>query len=53
MRLKSTYQGGGWDVVVREGATILKLPSCEDEALLVRREAPPVLDLGLDIVDSV
>ncbi|KAM0913282.1 hypothetical protein ACQ4PT_012266 [Festuca glaucescens] len=41
------------DVVVRQGAAILKLLTSEDEALLVRRDALLVLDLGLDIVDGV
>ena len=41
------------DVVVREGATILKLLASEDEALLVRRDAFLVLDLGLHILDGV
>jgi hypothetical protein len=41
------------DVVVGEGATILKLFSSEDEALLVGRDTLFVLDLGLDIIDGV
>ncbi|KAM0910371.1 hypothetical protein ACQ4PT_014204 [Festuca glaucescens] len=41
------------DVVVRQGAAILKLLTSEDEALLVRRDALLILDLGLDIVNSV
>ena len=38
------------DVVVGKGATVLKLLAGEDQALLVRRNALLVLDLGLDIV---
>ena len=41
------------DVVVGEGATVLKLLAGEDQALLVRGNALLVLDLGLDIVDGV
>jgi hypothetical protein len=41
------------DVVVRQSASILKLLSGEDQALLVRGNALLVLDLGLDIVDRV
>jgi hypothetical protein len=41
------------NVVVRERTAILKLLSSEDEALLVRRDALLVLDLGLHIVDGV
>jgi len=41
------------DVVVGKGAAILKLLPGEDQALLVRRDAFLVLDLGLDIVDGV
>jgi len=41
------------NVVVRKSATILKLLSGEDEALLVRRNAFLVLDLGLDIINSI
>jgi hypothetical protein len=41
------------DVVIRQGAAILELLACEDQALLVRRDALLVLDLGLDIVDGV
>ena len=41
------------DVVVGEGAAILKLLAGEDQALLVRGDALLVLDLGLDIVDGV
>jgi len=41
------------DIVVLEGATILELLACKDEALLVWRDALLVLDLGLDGVDGV
>jgi hypothetical protein len=41
------------DVVVRERAAILQLLAGEDQALLVRRDALLVLDLGLDILDRV
>lgn len=41
------------DVVVRKGATVLKLLSGEDQTLLVRGNSFLVLDLGLDIVDCV
>ncbi|PWO01124.1 hypothetical protein FA09DRAFT_327083 [Tilletiopsis washingtonensis] len=41
------------DVVVAERAAVLELLAGEDEALLVRRNALLVLDLGLDVVDRV
>lgn len=41
------------DIVVAQSAAILKLLAGEDQALLVRRDAFLVLDLGLDIVDRV
>uniref|UniRef100_A0A453SVC4 Uncharacterized protein n=1 Tax=Aegilops tauschii subsp. strangulata TaxID=200361 RepID=A0A453SVC4_AEGTS len=41
------------DVVVSEGAAILKLLASKDETLLVRRDALLVLDLSLDVVDGV
>ena len=41
------------DVVVTQGAAILELLAREDESLLVGRDALLVLDLGLDILDSV
>jgi hypothetical protein len=41
------------DVVIREGAAILELLASEDEALLIRRNALLVLNLGLYIIDSV
>jgi hypothetical protein len=41
------------DVVVREGSSVFKLLSSEDQTLLIRGNAFLVLNLGLDIVDSV
>ena len=41
------------DVVVGKGAAVLELLASKDQALLVRRDALLVLDLGLDIVDGV
>ena len=41
------------DVVVAEGAAVFELPASEDEALLVRREAFLVLNLGLDVINGV
>ena len=41
------------DVVVRQRAAILKLLARKNQALLVRRDALLVLDLGLDVLDRV
>ncbi|KAE8339811.1 hypothetical protein BDV24DRAFT_70823 [Aspergillus arachidicola] len=41
------------DVVVAQGAAILKLLTGEDQTLLVGGDALLVLDLGLDVVDGV
>ena len=41
------------DVVVGQGAAILKLLAGKDEPLLVRGDALLVLDLSLDVVDCV
>ena len=41
------------DVVVGQGAAVLKLLSSKDQALLIRWNAFLVLDFRLDIVDSV
>lgn len=41
------------DVVVGQGAAVLELLSSEDQSLLVRGDTLLVLDLGLDIIDSV
>ena len=41
------------NVVVRQGASILKLLSGENQSLLIRRDPLLVLDLCLDIVNSV
>ena len=40
-------------VVVREGPTVLKLLSSEDQPLLVWGNSLLVLDLGLDVLDGV
>ena len=41
------------DVVVGKGAAILELLSGKDKTLLIRRDSFLVLDLGLDVVNSV
>lgn len=41
------------DVIIREGAAILKLLSRKDETLLIRRNALLILDLRLYIVDGI
>jgi len=41
------------DVVVRKGSAILKLLSSEDESLLIWWDSFLVLDLGLDVLNSV
>merc|ERR1719498_1365177 len=41
------------DVVVRKGSAILKLLSSEDESLLIWWDSFFVLDLGLDVLNSV
>jgi len=41
------------NVIIRKGATILQLLSCEDKALLVRRDSFLILNLRLHIVDGV
>jgi hypothetical protein len=41
------------DVVVRESSTILELLTSEDESLLIWWDTFLVLDLGLDVLDSV
>jgi hypothetical protein len=41
------------DVVIRKGTTVLQLLSGKNETLLVRGDAFLILDLGLDVVDSV
>jgi len=41
------------NVVVGKGASILKLFSCKDQALLIWRDALLVLDLSLDVIDGV
>ena len=41
------------DVVVAQGAAVLKLLSGKDQTLLIRRNSLLVLNLGLDVVDCV
>jgi hypothetical protein len=41
------------NVVVGKGTAVFKLLASEDQALLVRRDALLVLDLGLHIVDGI
>ena len=41
------------DVVIGKGAAILKLLAGENQALLIRRDALLVLNLRLDVVDSI
>ena len=41
------------DIIIAQGAPILKLLAREDQPLLVRRDALLILDLGLDVVDRV
>lgn len=41
------------DVVVRERTTVFKLFSRKNQALLIRRNAFLVLNLGLDIIDGI
>ena len=41
------------DVVITQGATILKLLSGENQTLLVGWDSLLVLDLGLDVVDGI
>ena len=41
------------NVVIRKGATILQLLSCENKALLVRRDSFLILNLRLHVVDGV
>ena len=41
------------NVIIRESATVLELLASKDQALLVRRDALLVLNLALNIVDSI
>ena len=41
------------DIVVRQGPPIVELLASEDEALLIGRDTFLILDLGLDILNSV
>ena len=46
----------GWlflDIIITEGTAIFQLLACEDQPLLVRRDAFLVLDLGLDVLDGI
>ncbi len=40
-------------IIVRESTTILKLLTCKDQTLLIRRDTLLILDLGLHVVDRV
>lgn len=46
-------RGLSLNITILEGASFLKLFAGEDEALLFRRDAFLVLDLGLDFVDRI
>jgi len=53
-KTKDKVQGGLLlDVVIGKGASVLKLLSSEDKTLLIRGDSLLVLDLGLDVLDSV
>jgi len=41
------------DVVVSKSSSVLELLSCEDQSLLIWGNSFLVLDLGLDVLDSV
>ena len=41
------------DIVIGKSTAVLKLLACEDQALLVRGNAFLVLDLRLNVVDSI
>ena len=41
------------DIVVTQSTSILKLLSGKNKTLLIRRNSFLILDLGLDVVDSV
>ena len=41
------------DVAVGKGEAVLQLLASEDQTLLIRRDTLLVLDLGLDVVDSI
>ena len=41
------------DVIIREGTTILKLFTSENETLLIGRDTFLVLNLALDVVNRV
>jgi len=41
------------DIVIRKGSSVLELLSSEDQTLLIRGDSLLVLNLGLDVIDSV
>ena len=41
------------NIVIRQSAPVLKLLSGKDQALLIRRNAFLVLDLGLDVINRI
>jgi hypothetical protein len=41
------------DIVIRESPTVFQLLAGEDQALLIRRNSLFVLDLALDVVNSI
>ena len=41
------------DIVIRKSPAVLELLSGKDQALLIRRNAFLVLDLGLDVINSI
>jgi hypothetical protein len=41
------------DVVIREGSAVFELLASKDKTLLVRRDTFLVLDLGLNVVNSI
>lgn len=53
-KTKNQMKGGLFlNVVVREGTTVLQLLSSKNQTLLVRRNTFLVLNLCLDIIDSI
>ena len=41
------------NVVVRQGSTVFKLLTSKNQTLLVRRDTLLILNLGLDVINSV
>ena len=41
------------DIVIRQSPAVLQLLSGKDQALLIRRNAFLVLDLGLDVINGI